>query len=372
MRSDGLNASVHIMDHPSQFDRFEQGLLLSSHCLERNIEPMFNLWTEVFNRIRFDDDHDHLMQLIRIGASELAAGVPHNGHRYAMIRAASAFGGAVKLREFTGGMTALAYSRLMAGSPDKVKEIVAHLKEIADIVMSTGGLRCMVNAEAASTRQSLQVLERFIKNIRKGGDGSLSSLNDSRSSSNSTSEIVMPSLQTSQNEHFIFPFSTNFLSRTVFCAPFSHPDYAKLRIASSLVSAKFLHKEIREKGGAYGGGAKFDFSGVFSFYSYRDPHIQSTIEAFDRAGEWLMRTANYSDQEIDEAKLQVFQSVDQPITPSDQGAEYFLTGVNDQMKQEYRLRLLDVDKADIQEVAERYVHFGDSFELIVLFVFVDI
>lgn len=350
MRTNGLGSLFHIVDHPTHFDKFQQGLVISSHCLERNIEPMFNLWTEVFNRIRFDDDHDHLLQLIRISAAELAAGVSHNGHRYAMNRAASAFGGAMKLRELTNGMTSLAYFRLMAGSPDKIKEIVKNLKEVAEIVLNTQNLRCAINAEAASIRPSLNVLEQFIQSIR--GDNQKNHANEMKQSFD-TSEIVMPTLQSTKNEHFVFPFSTNFLSRSVFCAPFQHPDFAKLRIASSLISSKFLHKEIREKGGAYGGGARFDSGGVLSYYSYRDPQVSQTIDAFDRAGEWLIRTDNYSDQDIDESKLQVFQSVDAPIMPSEQGLEYFLTGIDDDMRQEYRLRLLDVQKADIHEVAER-------------------
>lgn len=42
-----------------------------------------------------------------------------------------------------------------------------------------------------------------------------------------------------------------------------------LRILARLMTAKFLHTQIREKGGAYGGGAKLSHSGVFTFYSYR-------------------------------------------------------------------------------------------------------
>lgn len=35
------------------------------------------------------------------------------------------------------------------------------------------------------------------------------------------------------------------------------------------MSSKFLHTEIREKGGAYGGGAKLSQGGIFTLYSYR-------------------------------------------------------------------------------------------------------
>ncbi len=38
----------------------------------------------------------------------------------------------------------------------------------------------------------------------------------------------------------------------------------------------YLHKEIREKGGAYGSGCKYSADGYLAFYSYRDPnHLQT-------------------------------------------------------------------------------------------------
>ena len=347
MHTGGLSSLVHIADHPASFDQFEAGIYLGSYCLERNLEQMFQIWTEIFNGVRFRDDPDHLMQLIRICSAELAQGVSHQGHQYALRRASSFFGGAYKFRELTSGMTSLAYFRLMAASQDKVKEIISHLEQIAQICFTSNSLRCAVNTEAATMRTSLQVLEKFINSFRFTSS-------PISSEEPAAMEFLMPTVQSnSMNEHFIFPFSTNFLGRSVYCIPYSHVDHAKLRIASSLVSMKFLHKEIREKGGAYGGGARLDSGGVFHFYSYRDPHIISTINAFERVGEWLIRPKNYPDEEIDEAKLQVFQSIDQPIPPGEQGIEQFLTGITDQMRQEYRHRLLDVTREDIQEVAER-------------------
>ena len=47
-----------------------------------------------------------------------------------------------------------------------------------------------------------------------------------------------------------------------------------------------LHKLIREKGGAYGSGVKFNaLAGAFTFFSYRDPHNLGTLENFEKATE---------------------------------------------------------------------------------------
>jgi Zn-dependent M16 (insulinase) family peptidase len=50
-----------------------------------------------------------------------------------------------------------------------------------------------------------------------------------------------------------------------------------------------LLREIREKGGAYGGGSRISSDGVFSFYSYRDPHTLHTFEAFEKGIQWATK-----------------------------------------------------------------------------------
>jgi Zn-dependent M16 (insulinase) family peptidase len=54
------------------------------------------------------------------------------------------------------------------------------------------------------------------------------------------------------------------------------------------MSSNVLLKEIREKGGAYGGGSRFNQNGVLSFFSYRDPHVLKTYEAFEKAIQWAV------------------------------------------------------------------------------------
>ena len=55
---------------------------------------------------------------------------------------------------------------------------------------------------------------------------------------------------------------------------------------SRILTNDYLHNEIREKGGAYGSGAGSQ-NHALSLYSYRDPHLQRTIDAFAQAPEWL-------------------------------------------------------------------------------------
>jgi hypothetical protein len=53
---------------------------------------------------------------------------------------------------------------------------------------------------------------------------------------------------------------------------YTHPDSPLLQVFSRIASNTLLHREIREKGGAYGSGMRVDpLNSVASLFSYRDP-----------------------------------------------------------------------------------------------------
>lgn len=129
-----------------------------------------------------------------------------------------------------------------------------------------------------------------------------------------------------------------------------------MRVLARLLSSKYLHPELREKQGAYGGGARLMSDGVFAFYSYRDPRNLETLDVFDSSYKWFNSEIDkLSNQDIFEAKLGVFQSVDAPIPPSQKGCEEFLKRVTPDIKQRHRVELLSVNKNDLGEVAENYL-----------------
>ena len=97
------------------------------------------------------------------------------------------------------------------------------------------------------------------------------------------------------------------------------------------------------------------FLGLFSFYSYRDPNFESTFEAFNKSADWISNADNFSERDITEAKLGLFQSVDCPVLPGSRGLGPFLSGITDAMFLEHRRRLRDVTRDDLIRVSSRYL-----------------
>merc|ERR1712106_810147 len=88
--------------------------------------------------------------------------------------------------------------------------------------------------------------------------------------------------------HYVTPFPINFTSLAVPTVPFANVDNASLKVLAALLSSKYLHPEIREKGGAYGGGATAG-GGTFTYYSYRDPKNLETFSVYRKSGEWALK-----------------------------------------------------------------------------------
>lgn len=119
----------------------------------------------------------------------------------------------------------------------------------------------------------------------------------------------------------------------------------------------YLHREIREKGGAYGGFALYSpEDGLFSFASYRDPHIIATLNAFDNAAAFI-RTGKFSDEDVNEAVLQVCSEIDKPDPPGPAARKAFyrkMVALSDEMRIRFKTELLSLTRSQVMQAAEKY------------------
>jgi hypothetical protein len=151
--------------------------------------------------------------------------------------------------------------------------------------------------------------------------------------------------------------AVNFVAQAFRCVRYPHGDAPALAAMAKMLRSLYLHREIREKGGAYGGFALYNpEEGLFALGSYRDPHIVRTLETFDGARDFII-SGDYTDDDITEAVLQVCADIDKPDAPGTLARKAFfrrLVGLDDDARQQFKARLLDLDRKAITAVAERY------------------
>jgi hypothetical protein len=159
-------------------------------------------------------------------------------------------------------------------------------------------------------------------------------------------------------EAWIANTQVNFCAKAYPTVPSEHPDAAALTVLGGFLRNGYLHRAIREQGGAYGGGASQDSnSAAFRFYSYRDPRLSETLKDFDESLVWLQET-DHQWQAVEEAILGVIGSIDKPGSPAGEAKSTYQAELFDRTREKrelFRNRVLAVTVADLKRVAKTYL-----------------
>ncbi|XP_029657289.2 presequence protease, mitochondrial [Octopus sinensis] len=336
----GLGCSIFMSNHHTESNSYEQCIRLSSHSLERNFDKTLDLWQNVISRPNFSDK-DRLKTLIRMIASDMASSLPSSGHMYAMGQASSTLSPSAQWKELFSGVTQVNMMKTLA-ELDDVDEVVAKLEQIAGHVLNFKNVRVSVNATEEAMESTVHKLDTFLQPLSQEFSTERVLVNDSKFQPHS------------KQTHIELPFTVNYVSMSVPSVRYTHPDSSRLTILAKILSSKFLHREIREKGGAYGSGA-LSGDNTFNFFSYRDPNSLQTLDVFDRAIEWAV-SGQFTDEHVNEAKISCFQQIDKPVPPSSKGLAYYLHDLTDALRQANRDRIFATTKEDLVQVANEYLH----------------
>ncbi|WP_201556495.1 insulinase family protein [Psychrobacter sp. 72-O-c] len=137
-----------------------------------------------------------------------------------------------------------------------------------------------------------------------------------------------------------------------------HPDTAPLMVLAPYLRNGYLHSAIRERGGAYGGGAGYDANAcAFKFFSYRDPHCAETFEHFDASIEWLLNEPQ-TDEQLEEAILGIISGMDKPGSPAGEAIKACFTNLHHRgatWQRKMRAAILAVTVDDLQRVTKQYL-----------------
>lgn len=141
-------------------------------------------------------------------------------------------------------------------------------------------------------------------------------------------------------------------------AKIDSPDAPALFALSKFLQGEYLHKEIREKGGAYGAYCRYDYlSGFLSFLSYRDPFIKPTLETYLRSREFV-QAFSFTEENIQQVILQACSEIDRPLSPRVEAERHFLwreIGLAADWRERFKQEILAVKASDLKRVARKYL-----------------
>jgi Zn-dependent M16 (insulinase) family peptidase len=357
LKTGGISFGHHVTTSPYDISKAEEGFAISGFAFDDNVPAMYELIHTVLLETDFDSPNAQRMvrQLLQTAASGAVDGIAESGHRYAMRYAEAGVSPQGRISEQVGGIsqvkliTSLAAAEedasAMAGLIEKLKAIqalaVENMKRGMRVALTCG-------QDAAGPNES--ALRKFLQ----------STSSSTLSAPSSTYDSSIQDYTSSRKTFFNLPYQVSYSALLLPTGPYVDQSSAPIAVLAKLLTHKHLHHEIREKGGAYGGGAlSRGLSGVFGMYSYRDPNPDNTLEIYSNAARWAA-DREWTDRELEEAKLSVFQGVDAPVSVNQEGMVRFLSGVDEDMEQKRREWLLDVDAKQVRDAAEKMVEDVNS------------
>ncbi len=139
------------------------------------------------------------------------------------------------------------------------------------------------------------------------------------------SKLVIPQ-PVVKREAFIVPSDVCFASLGWDRRLLGQPHVGTWNVAARVLSLDYLWNEVRVKGGAYGCGFKETVPGELRFHSYRDPHLDETLERFKQASSWLA-SFDPSPEDMEGYLVSCVATVDAPVKPRTlirrQAGDYF-------------------------------------------------
>ncbi|MGQ0657437.1 MAG: insulinase family protein [Chromatiales bacterium] len=318
-------------------------LTVAGKSLTRNHRDLLRLLRETVDTTRFDE-----LQRVRDLVAQMRAAqessITDRGHTLAILAAASGMGTVGQLDNLWDGPLSIA----------RLKQLDTALKDADALEQLAARLRSIGEKVAAQPPRLLLVgqaehREALLKGVAASLAGRRASTGGSTFGWNAAPAQVC--------EAWVTNTQVNFCARAYPAVPADHPDAPVFSVLGKFLHNGYLHRAIREQGGAYGAGASYDSdSASFRLFSYRDPRLEGTLADFDETLSWLQGA--HTDRQIEEAILGVIQAIDQPNSPAGEAIQAHyqsLHGRTPEFRRRYRSRVLAVSIADLQRVGGEYL-----------------
>lgn len=342
--SGGLRMSLSARTDLMDANAAQAHLVFSGKSLARNESEFQALMSESFTGLRFDEDA-RIRELLAQLKARWESSVTGQGHQLAASVAARHCSALATFQQQQGGLFGIRFMRQLhqqVGDASQLQSLQAELSALHQRIVSAPRQALLI-AEAETLAQ--HTLAAHWSGLPAHSDQFAGM------------QWQPASLQT-VNEAWLTQTQVQFCAKAYPTVASNHDDAPALMALGGFLRNGFLHRAIREQGGAYGGGAGYDANAcAFRFFSYRDPRLSETLQDFDASINWLLSTKHKADQ-LEEALLGIFADMDKPRSPSGEARQAFhnaLYGRTPAQRQQLRERLLAVSIADLQRVAEQYL-----------------
>ena len=341
--SGGVNCFSSIRSHSDDEQSVSGYVTYSTKSLNVNHREITDLLHEMLCNGRFDENQ-RLAELISQICARKENSITGHGHSLAMQLASSKMNPTAYLAHNSGGLAGIKQLKAIKENLDNPETCVGILEKFEELhhqIMGANKQILSIGEESSFVTMMADLNTKWDSNLSLGNQ----------------SKISLPAIREPVTEAWTTSTQVNFCAKAYPTVPFTHPDNATLHVLAGYLRNGFIHRAIRERGGAYGGGASQDAnSASFRFFSYRDPRLEATLDDFDASIQWVLNERQATHQ-LEEAVLGVIATMDKPSSPAGEAKQAFYNRLFDsslEHRMTFRQRVLDTTLDQLKEVSERY------------------
>lgn len=323
-------------------------LVLTGKALAGNHAPFQTLMRQTLEELRFDEG-ERVRELLSQLRVRWESSVTGQGHSLAMQTAASGMSALSGLLHRLNGLPGIRFIKALDAetNANNIGELLAELQVLHQKVLQ-------------APRQFLLIGEaERLQELEAG----LTAEWQASAYQSGAAAFTFAEVAGHEGEAWLTNTQVQFCARAYASVPVDHADAPALMVLGGFLRNGFLHRAIREQGGAYGGGAGYDANAcAFRFYSYRDPRLEGTLKDFDASIQWLLTEAHDASQ-LEEALLGIIADMDKPLSPAGEARQAFhnsLYGRTPEQRKQMREKLLAVTLDDLQRVGRQYLQEGQG------------
>lgn len=327
----GIAAKVDVISHEGELDSCKPYLLVSASTLRENAQAAMELLSELLLHTCWSET-DKIGEIVMQSDYFIKQSLIGNGHSFAMIKALSGFSAEAALREALEGESfARWFANLAASFSGHAEALGEKLCGLAHRAFAANRLFVGFGGEP-----SISAIESFVKALPESEIGEAAAAPEG---AKTDCAVEIPA---------DVGFSALGGNLNAFGGKFS----GAWPVLSSLMTYGYLWGAVRVQGGAYGTGMSVRSNGDIFCYSYRDPNLMSSADAFaalpDVLGEMLSE-----DMPLDDIIIGTVNTTDPLLDPAGQcelSCRRYLRGTTPEFIAKLRHEILDTTAADLRSL----------------------
>ncbi len=318
-----------------------QKMIFSFKALYRNLPEAINIVSDIL--CAGDLDHEARMRdLIAERKNDLQSAIIPSGHIFAKRAAGAALTLPAYRDEQWHGRTQFRFVQDKAENFDSAKiDLRKRLRELKSIIFSKKNLLVNITAEDQGLKLVDENIVHLLQKLFPPVD----------------LPAETPPRLTPVYAGIAVPTQVSYVARVMKAPAYNDPASPMLMLAAKELSNSYLYKHIRVQGGAYGGMSSFDPSlGLFSFISYRDPHIAETLQIYKDAQDFFSSN-EMAAVDLEKAIISTIGMLDKPMDPGSRGYTAmlrFFGGATDEKRQKFRNDILSAMPKKMKETLKTY------------------